>query len=207
MTRQQQINVALKLLAPPRQRRAECRYDIEAAIRWVSGTSEAASAFKAFSSKENREQLKQHKTALRNAVDTYDKIDVSIKPWFYNPVLEAPGNRQLFNRQSNTIDEMLAGPVRPQKRDDATLAKAAIPVTYSLCAWWGHKASLTRGGRWEQLINAVACRKVAAFEHMRRYKKNPTPIIDKLKFRDGLAFVTRDKPDRVRYARNPYPSR
>jgi hypothetical protein len=56
---------------------------------------------------------------------------------------------------------------------------------YSLLCWWNQGASLTRNAKWEKLSKIAAGGEASVFEHMRTFKRDPKPVFDKLKYKNG----------------------
>jgi hypothetical protein len=58
----------------------------------------------------------------------------------------------------------------------------AVAAAYDLLKWWGHKAPVTRGGKWEKLAKILAGdRDVDLFDHLREFKNSPGPSVEKLR--------------------------
>ena len=49
-----------------------------------------------------------------------------------------------------------------------------MAAAYDLLEWWGHKAAVTRGGKWAQLAAILAGDPtVDLFDHLREFKRSP----------------------------------
>jgi hypothetical protein len=194
MTHEEQISESLKLLAPPRGRRKECRRDIEIALNYVESMSQAVQTHKAFGSKKGKADLRRYIKALRDVQTAYGRIHPAIKPWFsLSEMAYIVGQPTVIDREIGKAELFLAKP-SPPPQPDAIRAKAAVQVAHSMLGWWGHKANVTRGGKWEKLAKVLAGGQAAVFEHMRIFKQNPEPpIIDKLKSSNLLAFALRPR--------------
>jgi hypothetical protein len=194
MTHEEQISESLKLLAPPRGRRNECRRDIERALNYVESTSQAVHTHKVFGSKKGKADLRHYIKALRDVKTAYGRLHSAIKPWFsLSEMAYIVGQPTVIDREISKAELFLARP-SPPPQPDAIRAKAAVPIAHSMLGWWGHKVSVTRGGKWEKLAKVLAGGQTAVFEHMRTFKQNPDPlIIDKLKGSNGLAFALRPR--------------
>ena len=75
------IRKALKLLAPPSAKRAECEYDIGLALGRVETGSNAARSFRAAVSKKGKAALKSYSVALRRLRSSCNALDPAIRPW------------------------------------------------------------------------------------------------------------------------------
>jgi hypothetical protein len=64
----------------------------------------------------------------------------------------------------------------------------AVVAACSLLQWWGHKATVTRNGKWELLAKVLAG-DAYVFEHMRAFKRGPKPVIAKLRSKNGTVLV------------------
>ncbi len=192
MTPAERIDAALALLAPPEERREECRRDIAIAISWVHRTTEFENASKVFHSKAGRAQVKAYGTALRRVLAANAKIDPQTKPWFLIPSDPERGSVLEFIKQEiKKADDLLkANPIRENKRDDARLIKSAVAMAKTLLVLYCREASCTRNGPWARLAKLLAGRSTDVFGHMCAYRKHPKPVIRKLKYPDGsFAFA------------------
>jgi hypothetical protein len=192
MTHEEQISESLKLLAPPPSRLDECRHDIERALKYVESMSQAVHTHKVFGSKKGKADLRRYIKALRDVKTAYGKLHPAIKPWFsLSEIAYIVGQPTVIDREIGKAELFLTRPSLPPK-PDAIMAKAAVPAAHSMLGWWGHEASVTRGGKWENLANILAGGRAAVFEHMRTFKLDPDPLIFyKLKGSNWLAFALR----------------
>src|SRR6516165_2872881 len=109
MTLSEQRRKALELLAPPPSRREECLRDIKFALEYV--TSQAASAFKVFGSKEGKAGLRRYANALRGALAAYRNLRREIRPWFsITETAYIQGQPTHFDREIAKAEAILARP-------------------------------------------------------------------------------------------------
>ena len=70
--------------------------------------------------------------------------------------------------------------------------KAAVAAAYDLLGWWGHKAVVTRGGKWEQLAKILTGDlTVDLFDHLREFKRRPSRSIEKVRGADWIVYRRR----------------
>jgi len=88
--------------------------------------------------------------------------------------------------------EMFLDRPSPPPRRDATRNKAAVAAGYHLLEWWGQKAAVTRSGKWAQLAKILAGdQTVDLFDHLREFKRRPTPSTEKVRGAHSIAYVRR----------------
>ena len=67
-----------------------------------------------------------------------------------------------------------------------------MAVAYNLLGSWGHKAVVTRGGKWAQLAKVLTGDlTVDLFDHLREFKRGPHPSIEKVRGADFIVYRTR----------------
>lgn len=187
MTRDEQVDAAMALLAPPADRRDECRREIELMLDYVERHSKDAAAFKVFGSKKARGDLRRYAMHLRAARDIISELDPAIRPWFLFFLGE-------LDQEIKTADQWAS---EESSKRDAIRVKAALEPTELMLRRWGHKATRTRGGRWERLIKIAANTHHDVYNHMRAFRRNPRFARARLVNKDGLAVgvgrVPRDR--------------
>jgi len=189
MTREQQIRKALELLAPPAAQREECRHEICRALDRVENFTAFARSSRAGRSKTRGGLLRYH-AALRRVLIAFDSLDPAIRPWFNL----APGftTRTAIEKEIDKAESIMAQASAPPRRDGSR-NKAAVAAAYDLLTWRGHNATVTRGGIWEKLAKILAdARTVDLFDHLRKFKQNPRPPIEKVRLASGdILYRTR----------------
>jgi hypothetical protein len=156
VTKDQQIQEALKLLDPPAAEREECLHEIHRALGRVENFTAFARSSRASRSKKGG--LLPYHAALRR---------------------------------------FLKQPPAPPRRDGSR-NKAAAAAAYDLLTWRGHNPTVTREGTWEELARILAGdRTVDLFEHLRKFKQNPGPIVEKVRVDgEGIHYrLVRPQPD------------
>jgi hypothetical protein len=192
MTRDQQIRKALELLAPPPRQRAECQHEIELALDWVERGAATARSFRVAGSKKGKAGLRRYCAALRRLRNAYNGLDPAIRAWFsLAETAYVAGKPTIIDREIARAEMFLDRPSPPPRRD-ATRNKAAVAAAYHLLEWWGHKAAVTRGGKWAQLAKIlIGDQTVDLFDHLREFKRLPHPSIEKVRGADSIAYLTR----------------
>lgn len=192
MTRDQQIRKALELLAPPPGQRRECRHDIGVALDRVEHRTATARSFRVARSKKGKEGVRRYYTSLRRLRDAYRSLDPAIRPWFsLAETAYIAGKPTVIDREIAIAEAFLARPSPPPRRD-ASHNKAAVAVAYNLLGWWGHKAVVTRGGKWAQLAKVLTGDlTVDLFDHLREFKRGRHPSIEKVRGADFIVYRTR----------------
>ena len=192
MTRGQQIRKALELLAPPPNDRAECRHDVGLALDRVERRAAAARSFRVASSKEGKASLRRYCAALRRLRNAYNSLDPAIRPWFsLAETAYVTGKATVIDREIARAEAFLGRPSPPPRRD-ASRNKAAVAAAYDLLDWWGHKATLTRGGKWAQLAQILAGdQAVDLFDHLREFRRSPGPTVEKVRGSHSIVYRTR----------------
>jgi hypothetical protein len=67
-----------------------------------------------------------------------------------------------------------------------------VAAAYDLLQWWGHKAAVTRGGKWAQLAKILAGdQTVDLFDHLREFKRSPSPTVEKVRGALSTLYRTR----------------
>lgn len=178
MTKDQQIERALKLLAPPAAQREECRHEIRLALDRVENFTALARASRASRSK--RGGVPRYNAALRRLLSAFDSLDPAMKLFS----LGHPTRTKIEAEIART-NEFLNQPPAPPRRDGSR-GKAAAAAAYDLLTWRGYNATVTRGGRWEKLAKILAGNlSVDLFEHLRKFKQSPGMIIEKVRLGRG----------------------
>jgi hypothetical protein len=192
VTRDQQIRKALELLAPPPHQRGECRYDIGLALDRVEHRAAAARSFRVAGSKEGKAGLRRYRSALLQLRNAYCSLNPAIRPWFsLAEVAYVPGQATIIDREIAKTEAFLDHPSPPPRRH-ASRNKAAVAAAYDLLEWWGHKAAVTRGGKWAQLAKILAGeRAVDFFDHLRAFKSRPGPSVEKVRGARSIVYRTR----------------
>jgi len=199
MTRDQQIQKALELLAPPAAERQECRHEICLALDMVEHSTAVARSFRAGRSKKKGGLLRYH-AALRRLLIAFNSLDPALKPWFNL----APGftTRTAIEKEIDKAESILAQPSAPPRRDGGR-NKAAAAAAYNLLTWRGHTATVTRGGRWEKLAKILAGgRAVDLFDHLRKFNQNPAPKIQKVRSEKGILYYSQRREPGIALSRN-----
>ncbi len=192
MTRAQQIRKALELLAPPPSLRAECQHDIALALDRVEQGAAFARSFRVAGSKEGKAGLRRYCAALRRLRNAYNSLDPAIRPWFsLAETAYVAGKPTVIDREIARTEASLDRPSPPPRRE-ASRKKAAVAAAYDLLQWWGHKAAVTRGGKWAQLAKILAGdQTVDLFDHLREFKRSPSPTVEKVRGALSTLYRTR----------------
>lgn len=181
MTKDQQIQKALKLLAPPAAEREVCLHEIRLALGRVENFTAFARASRASRSKKGG--VTPYNRALRQLLKAIDSLDPAIKPWF--SLAHSGTTTTRIKAEIATTEAFLKQPPVPPRRDGSR-NKAAVAAAYDLLTWRGHDATVTRGGRWEKLAKILAGDlTVDLFDHLRKFKQNPGLIVDKVRLGNG----------------------
>ena len=191
MTRDQQIRKALEWLAPPPRQRAECQHDIGLALDRVEHGAAAARSFRVAGSKKGKAGLRRYCAALRRLRAAYNALDPAIRPWFsLAEIAYIVGKPTVIDREIGRAEAFLDRPSPPPRRD-ASRNKAAVAAAHDLLDWWGHKASVTRGGKWEKLAKILTGDlTIDLFDHLREFKRRPGPKIEKLRGVHSIVYRT-----------------
>ena len=193
MTKDQQIQKALKLLAPPAAEREVCLHEIRLALGRVENFTAFARASRASRSKKGG--LLPYHAALRRLLRAFDSLDPAIKPWF--SLAHSGTTTTRIKAEIATTEAFLKQPPVPPRRDGSR-NKAAVAAAYDLLAWRGHNATVTRGGAWEELARILAGDlNIDLFEHLRKFKQSPRTIVEKVRVdsEDILYRSARPQPD------------
>ena len=192
MTRNQQVRKAMELLAPPPGDRPECQHDIGLALNRVESGATAARSFRVAGSKKGKAGLRRYCSALRRLRTAYRSLDPAIRPWFsLAETAYVAGKPTVIDREIANAEAFLNRPSPPPRRD-ASRNKAAVAAAYDLLEWWGRKAAVTRGGKWEQLAKILTGDlTVDLFDHLREFKRSPGPTVEKLRGADSIVYRTR----------------
>jgi hypothetical protein len=194
VTRGQQIRKALVLLAPPPNDRAECRHDVGLTLDRVERRAAGARSFRVASSKEGKASLRRYCAALRRLRNAYNSLDPAIRPWFsLAETAYFTGKATVIDREIARAEAFLSRPSPPPRRE-ASRNKAAVAAAYDLLKWWGHKAVVTRGGKWAQLAQILAGdQAVDVFDHLREFKRSPGPTVEKVRGSHSILYRTRGR--------------
>ena len=194
MTKDQQIQKALKLLAPPAAEREVCLHEIHRALGRVGNFTAFARSSRASRSKKGG--LLPYQAALRRLLRAFDALAPAIKPWF-SLAHPAYTTRARIEAEIAKIEAFLKQPPAPPRRDGIR-NKSAAAVAYDLLTWRGHNATVSRGGTWEKLAQILAGdRTVDMFEHLRKFKQSPGTIVEKVRVEsEGILYRSaRPQPD------------
>jgi hypothetical protein len=146
VTKDQQIQEALKLLAPPAAEREVCLHEIRLALDMVENFTAFARASRASRSKKGG--VVPYNRALRQLLKAIESLDPAIKPWFR---LALSGTTiPSIKSEIATTEAFLKQPPAPPRRDGSR-NKAAAAAAHDLLTWRGHNVTVTRGGTWEEL--------------------------------------------------------
>jgi hypothetical protein len=122
----------------------------------------------------------------------YHSLDPAIRPWFsLAETAYISGKPTVIDREITMAATFLARPSRSPRRD-ASRNKVAVGVANYLLEWWGHKGSVTRGGKWEKLAKILTGDlTIDLFDHLREFKRRPGPRIEKLRGAHSIVYRTR----------------
>ena len=189
VSRNQQVRKTMELLAPPPDRRDECQRDVGVALDRVEHGAAAARSFRVGGSKKGKGDLRRYLAALRRLQQAYNSIDPAIKPWFsLVEIAYIPGKATVIDREIAKAETFLNRPSPPPRRD-ASRNKAAVAAAFDLLGWWGHKATVTRGGKWAQVTKILAGDEATdLLDHLREFKRNPGPTVEKVRGPDGIVY-------------------
>jgi hypothetical protein len=191
VTRAQQIRKALELLAPLPCERAECQHDIGLALDRVEQGAAAARSFRVAGSKKGKAGLRRYCAALRRLRIAYRSLDPAIRPWFsLVETAYVAGMATIIDREIARAEAFLGRP-SPPPRPDASRNKAAVAAACDLLKWWGHKAAVTRGGKWAELAKILAGDlAIDLFDHLREFKRSPGPTVEKVRGPHSILYRT-----------------
>jgi hypothetical protein len=170
VTRDEQVEAALALLAPAAAKREQCRRNVDLMLDFIDRGCKTVPALKMFGSKEGKAKVRRYANALCELQAAYDALGL-IKPWFsLTEIACVAGNETaVIERELAKTEAILAKPsARP--KPEAIRGKFSVAAAHHLLLRWGHKASVTRGGRWERLAKALAGDDLSVFEHVRAFK-------------------------------------
>jgi hypothetical protein len=193
VTKDQKIQEALKLLAPPAAEREVCLHEIDLALGRVENFTAFARSSRASRSKKGG--LLPYHRALRQLLRAIDSLDPAIKPWF--SLAHSGTTTTRIKAEIATTEAFLKQPPAPPRRDGSR-NKAAVAAAYDLLVWRGHKATVTRGGTWEELAQILAGDLIVdLFEHLRKFKQSPRTIVEKVRVGNtGIHYRSaRPQPD------------
>ena len=129
MTRAEQVRKAIKLLAPPPDRRDECQRDIEVALKHV----EVVIEFGISRSKLGMAGLRRYANALRWARAAFQGLDPAIRPWFSLwEIAHVPGKPTHIDREIAKAEEFLG---RPSPSSRAWPLTDTTTNDYRGCFW------------------------------------------------------------------------
>jgi hypothetical protein len=122
----------------------------------------------------------------------YHSLDPAIRPWFsLAETAYVAGKPTVIDREIARVEAFLDRPSPPPRRE-ASRNKAAVAAAYDLLGWWGLKTAVTRGGKWAQLAKILAGdRAVDLFDHLREFKRSPSPTIEKVRGANFILYHTR----------------
>jgi hypothetical protein len=143
-------------------------------------------------SKKGKAGIRRYCAALRRLRSAYRALDPAVRPWFsLAETAYVAGKPTVIDREIEIAETFLARPSPPPRRD-ASRNKAAVAVAYNLLGWWGHKAVVTRGGKWAQLAKILTGDPaIDLFDHLREFKRSPHPHIEKVRGADFTVFAMR----------------
>lgn len=191
MTRDQQFRKALELLAPPPHQRTECQRDIGIALDWVERRATAVRSFRVAGSKKGNAGLRRYYAALRRLDIAYRTLDPAIRPWFSLAETAYVPGTTVIDREIAKAEAFL-GRASPPPRRDASRNKAAVSMATDLLNWWGHKAPVTRSGKWARLAKILTGDlTIDLFDHLREFKRHPQPSIEKVRGAHSIVYRTR----------------
>ena len=99
-----------------------------------------------------------------------------------------------LSREIEVAEALLNQKSRVPARD-ASAQKIAVAAAHELLEWWGHQPRITRGGPWAELTKILLGDLVLdVFDHLRTYKRNPGPRMQKIRTRKGVAYFMRREP-------------
>jgi hypothetical protein len=191
VTKDQQIQEALQLLAPPVAEREVCLHEIRLALDRVENFTAFARASRASRSKKGG-LLLYHRT-LRRLLRAFDSLDPAIKPWF----CLAPSSTTRIKIEAEIANTKELLEQAPAPRRHGSRNKAAVRAAYDLLAWRGRNASLTRGGTWEELAQILAGDlTVDLFELLRKFKQSRGKIVEKVRVDSEVILYRSARPQR-----------
>jgi hypothetical protein len=188
MTRDQQIDAAVKLLVPPFRDRPMWRERVDERLGLIDEAKANTEEHKAF--KSNVKPLKQHMTALRRVLTTYDALDASTQQWFLlatDIIAHDMGEAEALLHSQDRRDNK-----RPSRRGKEK-AMMAVGMAYFLLKMRGHQPMATRGGKWDQLSKILANTSADMLDYLREAKTR-IAVLDgarrrkTAKLSDGLTF-------------------
>ena len=182
----------MELLAPPPGRRAECQHDIGLALDRVESGAAAARSFRVAGSKKGKAGLRRYCARYDGcALPTVLSIRRSGLGSASQKQHTSPGSRPSSTARSQTPRRFSTG--RHRLRGVMPAATRPQWRRHTTCSeWWGHKAAVTRGGKWEQLAKILTGDlTVDLFDHLREFKRSPSPTVEKLRGANSIVYRTR----------------
>jgi hypothetical protein len=129
--------------------------------------------------------VKRYYTALRRLRAASNPLHPAVKPWLSFAI---SGKTLELARELKTA-EALVNQKSPPPARDATRQKIAVAASHELLEWWGHKAAVTRGGKWAQLAKIlINDRHLDVFDHLRSYRGSNGPRVQKLRGANSVAY-------------------
>ena len=152
----------------------------------------AARSFQVGRSKAGKAGVRRYCAALRRVRAGFQSLDPAIRPWFsLGETVYVAGNPTVIDREIAKAEAFLGQPSLPPRRE-ASRNKAAVAAAYDLLRWSDHKVAATRGGKWELLAKIlVADRTVDLFDHLRAFKRSPSPSVEKVRGPRSILYRTR----------------
>jgi hypothetical protein len=142
-------------------------------------------------SRKDKGGLQRYCAALREVRAASNALDRAIKPWF---ILAVTGKTLDLGREIEVAEALLDQKSRVPARD-ASAQKIAVAAAHELLEWWDHQPRITRGGSWAELTKILlGDLGLDVFDHLRSYKRNPGPRMQKIRTRTGVAYFMRREP-------------
>jgi hypothetical protein len=141
MTRDQQMRAALKVLAAPRDQLGAYKEEIDDALNIVE-VEVTNDGSKEWVTKKTKGKLRSFRAALRRVQAAHNALPAQVKFFAFRDLD--------FEKQIAVCDRLLAKPSGQPKRA-ATKQRLAAREARGLLMRYGHKVSVTRGGKWCEL--------------------------------------------------------
>lgn len=163
MTRDKQIDTALKLVAPPPRQRETCRSRIDGMLHLMERASVAHKVFASDRSKAAIRARRTYNAAARRLLAA-DKA-LLVAGW-RGPIDRAEIERAIMNTEPRPKSWKLV----VRGRGVVTKHRAAVALAYELLVEWNGTIALSRNGTWHKLSALLfGDQRVNLYRHMRAF--------------------------------------
>jgi len=115
VTRDEQRNAAIELIAPPPRDRAEWLHDISVALDSIDFTAAATCSFKLARSKAGKKKLETYRAALERVQHAYRALPPAIRPWFSLAAGPRPRDPYCYRPSRPTLPDIRRPRCKPEE--------------------------------------------------------------------------------------------